>query len=225
MDTILEMNHISKTYMYQNSKQTVLKNISISIEKKDMLAIMGKSGSGKSTLLMIMGTILKPSSGSLKVMGKDISGLCPNEISRMRRENIGFVFQEFRLLDNLNVGENILLPRILDRKYSKEMKNEVNRISKMLEIENIIDKDIMEISGGERQRVAIARALINNPDIILADEPTGNLDSQSSKVVLQLLCKINEEMNKTIVIVTHDLEIAGQCKKILKLKDGEIINV
>ena len=122
MDTILEMNHISKTYMYQNSKQTVLKNISISIEKKDMLAIMGKSGSGKSTLLMIMGTILKPSSGSLKVMGKDISGLCPNEISRMRRENIGFVFQEFRLLDNLNVGENILLPRILDRKYSKEMK-------------------------------------------------------------------------------------------------------
>jgi len=222
MDTVLELKNISKKYEMNNNVQPVLQNVDLKIGKEDMLAIMGRSGSGKSTLLMIMGTLLKPDSGLLRVLGKDISMVSADEISKLRREKIGFIFQDFRLLENLNVGENILLPLVLDQHYSKEMTAQMMQIAKKLEINTILNKSIKDISGGEKQRVAIGRALINNPDIILADEPTGNLDSKSCTIILDLLSKINNEMGKTIVIVTHDNYVAKQCKKIFELKDGSI---
>ncbi|MBO5033166.1 MAG: ABC transporter ATP-binding protein [Lachnospiraceae bacterium] len=221
MDTILELKNISKSYRTKAAIQTVLKNINLKIEKEDMLAVMGRSGSGKSTLLKITGTMLKPDSGCVKILGKDTSMMSADEISKIRRDKIGFVFQDFRLMENMTAGENMLLPLVLDRHYSKEMQIRMSEVAEQLEIETILNKNIMEISGGEKQRVAIGRALINDPDIILADEPTGNLDSKSCSIIMQLLAKINCELGKTIIIVTHDHYVAGQCKKIIELKDGE----
>lgn len=223
MDTVLELKNISKIYETKNNTQTVLKNVNLKIAKGDMLAIMGRSGSGKSTLLMIMGTLLKPSSGNIKVTGKDVLMLSPDEISELRREKTGFVFQDFRLFENLNVGENIILPMVLNRNYSKEMTDRMLHIARRLEIESLLEKSVSEISGGEKQKVALGRALINDPDIILADEPTGNLDTGSRNMILDLFMTINKEMGKTIIIVTHDHYAAKQCKKIVELRDGNIL--
>lgn len=206
-----------------NLKIEVIKSLDLLIEKEDFIAIMGKSGCGKTTLLKLLGFIDKPTSGDIMFKGKSIRKFNKDEISDVRNKEIGFVFQDFCLMDSLSVKENIMLPMILSGEETDKMLSKSKELAKHFEISHLLNKNIYELSGGEKQRVAICRALINEPDLILADEPTGNLDSKSAQIVINSLKSINEDMKKTIVIVTHDAEIASYCKKVIFLKDGNII--
>ena len=183
----------------------VLKGLDFTIEEQEFVGIMGKSGCGKTTLLKVLGLIDKPTSGKIFFTGKDASELWSDELADIRRREIGFVFQDFYLLNSLSVKENIMLP----------MEN--------FGLSHLLEKQPYEVSGGEKQRVAICRALINNPDLILADEPTGNLDSKSGKIVIDALKDINEHMGKTIIMVTHDPQMASYCSRLILLKDGVIL--
>jgi len=200
----------------------VLVDIDIQIKSQDFVAIMGKSGCGKTTLLKILGTIEKPSSGNIEYYEENINTYGNEQLSALRRKKIGFVFQDFRLLDSLTVKENIQLPLVLDQKKTNERL--INEKAELLEIIHILDKYPYNLSGGEKQRVAILRALINNPDIIFADEPTGNLDSLSTEKVMESFKQINEVYKKTLILVTHDYEIACNCNKTIFMKDGRIMN-
>ena len=182
---------------------------------------MGPSGSGKSTLLNILATIDKESSGEVLIDGISTNGLDDEELSTFRRKNIGVVFQDFNLLDNLTIEENIMLPLILENLGQEEMEHRVKSIADTLGISNILKKGSYEVSGGEQQRTACARALINNPRIVLADEPTGNLDSKSSLSLMNLLERLNKESGRTIVMVTHDAFTASFCNRIIMIKDGQ----
>lgn len=184
---------------------------------------MGKSGCGKTTLLRILGGIDKETSGKVEFKGREISKLNSNEIAKIRRNEIGFVFQDFYLMDSLTAKENIMLPMILDKKSINVIDKVVNSNAKRFNIDKILDKYPYELSGGEKQRVAICRSLSNNPNLILADEPTGNLDSISSDIVINYFKIIHSELNKTIIVVTHDPFIASFCNRVLFMKDGEII--
>lgn len=206
-----------------NLKIEVIKSLDLLIEKEDFIAIMGKSGCGKTTLLKLLGFIDKPTSGDIMFKGNSIRKFNKDEISDVRNKEIGFVFQDFCLMDSLSVKENIMLPMILSGEETDKMLSKSKELAKHFEISHLLNKNIYELSGGEKQRVAICRALINEPDLILADEPTGNLDSKSAQIVINSLKSINEDMKKTIVIVTHDAEIASYCKKVIFLKDGNII--
>lgn len=201
----------------------VLKNINLTVEEHEFVGIMGKSGSGKTTLLKTLGLIDYPTEGIVYFKETDTDKLKVDEIADIRCKEIGFVFQDFYLLDSLTIEENIMLPLILGKRKEKEIMEKVAEYAELLGIEHLMHKKTYEISGGEKQRAAIARALINDPEIIFADEPTGNLDSQSGKIVIDTLEKINKEYGKTIVMVTHDPEVASHCKKILLIKDGNIL--
>lgn len=216
---IIKLENISKTYGVNDVKVVALKKISLTINEGELVAIIGASGSGKSTLLNIIGCIDKPSSGDYFIDGSNTNGFNEKEFARCRNYHIGFVLQYFGLINSYTVYENVELPLI----YAKN-KNRKEQILKILESLNILekkDKLPSELSGGQNQRVAIARALVNNPKIILADEPTGALDKNTSQQVMDILIQLNKE-GKTVVIVTHDENISKQCERVIRIEDGFI---
>ena len=201
----------------------VLKGLNFAIKKQEFVGIMGRFGCGKTTLLKLLGMIDRQTGGKLFFEENDTEDLWKDEFADIRRRKIGFVFQDFYLMDSLSVRENIMLPKILDKKNAKECMEESQKYAEQFGITHLMNKKPYELSGGEKQRVAISRALINNPDLILADEPTGNLDSKSGDVVIHTLSHINRELGKTIVMVTHDPKMANYCSRLILLKDGMIL--
>jgi putative ABC transport system ATP-binding protein len=220
---ILEVSNLSKVYG-NKVLFSALDNVTFTIDEGEFVGIMGPSGSGKTTLLNMISTVDKPTSGEIRIRDKNPLKLMGEELALFRRRQLGFVFQDFNLLDTLTVGENIVLPLTLDGVAVKVQDDELGRISKVLCIESLINKRTFEISGGQSQRTAIARALIHNPTLLLADEPTGNLDSKAAKTVMELFEKINQEEKVTTIMVTHDPLSASYCSRILFIKDGTIYN-
>lgn len=226
MTAIIKLDNVWKEYKLDEEVIfTALKGINLSIESGELMAIVGPSGCGKSTLMHIIGLLDQPSKGEVFIDNKNIKRLSDDELSMLRNEFVGFIFQQFNLINKLTVLENVLLPAIYYRK--KVDYNPKERALQLLErfgLSSKINSYPNKISGGQQQRVAIARALIMDPKMILADEPTGNLDSKTGVEIIQLLKELNQIEKKTIVIVTHDSEIAKQTKRIIKIKDGQIIN-
>lgn len=224
MNNIIETKNMCKSFKLAKEKINILKNINLNIEKSQFVSIMGPSGCGKSTLLYLLGGLDNPSTGTVSILGKDYSSMKEKQKSIMRRRDLGFIFQFYNLVPNLNVEDNILLPLLLDGKNPKHYEK---KLDKILDIINMTTKRKFtprELSGGQQQRVAIARALIFDPEIILADEPIGNLDSKSGTQIMELFKTINVELGKTIVQVTHSRESANYGTNIINLKDGKIIN-
>ena len=226
---VLEVENLVRNYQKSALKKSdddikVLKGLNFSVEEGEFVGIMGKSGCGRTTLLKVLGMIDKQTAGTVRFMEKDTSELYGDDLADIRREQIGFVFQDFYLMDSLSVEENIMLPMILGKEKVEVMTEAARKYAKQFQIDHLLKKNPYELSGGEKQRVAICRALINDPDVILADEPTGNLDSKSGKIVIDSLMKINQELGKTIVMVTHDPQMAGCCSRIILLKDGVILD-
>ena len=219
----MEFKSVFKSYKLKNEEIKVLKNINLSIEEEDFLTIMGPSGSGKSTLLYLMGTLEKADSGEIIYNNLSIIDKDDNFLSELRRKKIGFIFQAYNLMPNLTVLENVLLPIVLDNKKCSEFEERAKELIKIVGLEDRINNKGSQLSGGQQQRVAIARALINNPDIILADEPIGNLDSKTGQAVMELLRDLNQKYKKTIVQVTHSLESSKYGKRTITIKDGEIV--
>lgn len=222
---LLEVKNLKKVYTTRFTQNQVqaLTNVNFSVNTGEYVAIMGESGSGKTTLLNILAALDKPTSGQVLLHGKDITHISEKEIANFRREHLGFVFQDFNLLDNFNNRDNIFLPLVLSKKKYPEMKKRLEPIAKQLGIEGILDKFPYEISGGQKQRVAVARAIITNPDLILADEPTGALDSKSTEELLHLFGTINANQ-QTIVMVTHSTKAASHASRVLFIKDGKIFH-
>ncbi len=223
MIAAIKISNLNKIYKMGKVEVEVLKDVSIVIKEGEFVSVMGPSGSGKSTLLYLIGALDKPTSGSIEIIGKEIAKMSDKEQSIMRRRDLGFIFQFYNLIPNLNVEENIMLPIMLDRKPIKKYKE---RLMEILEITGLKERrghTPAELSGGQQQRVAIARALINEPNIILADEPTGNLDSKSGTDIMALLKKINKEKGKTIVQVTHSKEAAGYGSRMINVRDGMVL--
>ncbi len=222
--SLIEIDGLYKNFKMGKLEVEVIKGVSLSIDKGEFVSIMGPSGSGKSTLLYLMGGLDQPTAGSVLIDGVDIAKLKDKKMSIMRRRDIGFVFQFFNLVPNLNVTDNIMLPILLDGKKVKPYKKKLDEILEIVGLSERKKHKPRELSGGQQQRVAIARALINEPDIILADEPTGNLDSKTSAEILQLFQVINKEHGKTVVQVTHDDGAAHYGTRMVVLKDGKIIS-
>ncbi|HDK7175962.1 TPA: ABC transporter ATP-binding protein [Clostridium botulinum] len=220
---ILKVSNLKKVYG-KKIIFTSLDNISFNIDEGEFVGIMGPSGSGKTTLLNMISTVDKPTSGQITIKDKNPLTLKGEDLALFRRRELGFVFQDFNLLDTLTIGENIVLPLTLDGISIKEQDEKLTRVSKILGIENLLQKRTFEVSGGQAQRTAIARALIHDPSLLLADEPTGNLDSKASKIVMELFEKINKEEKVTTMMVTHDPLAASYCNRILFIKDGAIYN-
>lgn len=223
---ILKVQNISKVYgKNKGSKQYMaLKSINFEVNEGEFIGVMGASGSGKTTLLNILGSIDKPTTGRFIMDGKDIANLNKNELARHRVKNIGFIFQDYNLLETMTLKENIILPLTLSGYKVNVIEDRLMSLTKDLGIINILDKYPYEVSGGEQQRAAACRALITNPKLILADEPTGSLDSKSGRDLLELLTFINKSYRATILMVTHDVYAASYCQKILFIRDGEIYN-
>lgn len=223
--TLLEVKNLKKIYTtrFGGNQVMALSNVSFSVEQGEYVAIMGESGSGKTTLLNILASLDKPTSGEVLLDGKNIVEIKDREISAFRRDNLGFVFQDFNLLDTFSMQDNIFLPLVLSGKPYKEMDIRLQPIAKKLGIDDILKKFPYEVSGGQKQRVAIARALITNPKLVLADEPTGALDSKASMHLLQLFSSINA-VGQTILMVTHSAGAASHANRVLFIKDGEVFN-
>lgn len=220
---MLEIVDVSKVYEGKVPHRA-LSNINIHVEKGDFVGIMGPSGSGKTTLLNVISTIDEPTSGQVIVDGANPHSFKQNELAKFRRRDLGFVFQDFNLLPTLTIEENIVLPMTLDRKRVSEMKANVKEIAETLGIESILHKHINEVSGGQLQRAAVARAMIHEPKLVLADEPTGNLDSKSSKDVMELLSLMNEQYKVTMLLVTHDPVAASYCDRVIFIRDGKLFS-
>jgi putative ABC transport system ATP-binding protein len=218
----IEVNNLYKSFDLAKEKVDILKGISFNVSKGEFLSIMGPSGCGKSTLLYLLGGLDKPSKGSVLINEKNIASMSQKEKSLMRRRDIGFVFQFYNLVPNLSVEDNILLPLLIDGKKARNYKSELEKILKIIGMTNRRTHNPNELSGGQQQRVAIARALLFNPEIILADEPIGNLDSKTGTEIMNLFRDINKEFNKIIIQVTHSEEAASYGTDILRIKDGEI---
>ncbi|MGX7023334.1 ABC transporter ATP-binding protein [Vagococcus hydrophili] len=219
---MLKINNVTKTYG-DSVKYQALKGIDLEVKKGEFVGVMGPSGSGKSTLLNLIGTIDKPTSGSITLDGSEPAKLNQEELAKFRRNQLGFVFQSFNLMPTLTVEENIVLPLTLDGEKVSVMKKALYEVAVTLGIESLLKKRIATISGGQAQRVAIARAMIHQPKLVLADEPTGNLDTKSSRDVMGLLSRLNQEEESTILMVTHDPFAASYCEKIIFIKDGELV--
>lgn len=222
-EPVIEAVNLNKTYKLGNEEVEILKNINLTIKSGEFVSIMGPSGSGKSTLLYLLGGLDKPTTGSVKIAGKELSTMKDKAQSIMRRRDVGFVFQFYNLIPNLNVEENIMLPILLDGKKLKNYRKELEDILNIVGLTERRKHTPRELSGGQQQRVAIARALINEPDVILADEPIGNLDSKTGKEVMELLRKINLERGKTIVQVTHSADAAKYGQRIIYVRDGKVV--
>ena len=224
METIIKTESLTKIYnpLSLNPK-LALDQVSLDVKEGEFIAIMGKSGSGKTTLLNILSTIDDLTKGKLFIYGKNIYEMSETERAHFRKENIGFIFQNFNLLDTLTVNENIILPLKLAGKIIDE--EDFKQIIKDLEIDDLLDKYPFECSGGQSQRVAVARTLVMHPKIIFADEPTGNLDSENTENIIHLLENLNRSTGQTIIMVTHDNELAKRCNKRVELSDGKIVKV
>lgn len=222
---ILEVNSLKKIYTtrFSGSQVTALSDVSFSVEKGEYVAFMGESGSGKTTLLNILATLDRPTSGRVRLMGEDISRIPDGRLAQFRRENLGFVFQDFNLLDTFDLMDNIFLPMVLSGHNYAQMKVRLNPIARKLGIEEILHKFPYEVSGGQKQRAAVARALITDPKLILADEPTGALDSKASDNLLDLFDDINAG-GQTILMVTHSIKAASHARRVLFIKDGRIFH-
>lgn len=221
--SILEVKSLKKVYTtrFGANQVTALQNVSFSVERGEYVAIMGESGSGKTTLLNILAALDKPTSGSVLLDGKDITQIPEDQMAEFRRDNLGFVFQDFNLLDTFSLEDNIYLPLVLANKSYQEMHKQLIPIAGMLGIKDLLKKYPYEVSGGQKQRAAVARALITDPRIILADEPTGALDSRSSDELLRLFASINRT-GQTILMVTHSTAAASKAGRVLFIKDGEV---
>ena len=222
---LLEINHLEKVYRTRFSKEVTnaLQDVDFKVDKGEFIAIMGESGSGKTTLLNILATLDKPSGGSVILDGKDITKIKEKDLASFRLKNLGFVFQDFNLLDTLNVRDNIFLPLVLDRKSYQEMESRLVNVAQKLRIVELLNKRPFELSGGQQQRVSIARALITQPQIILADEPTAALDYRNSEDLLNLFEEINLD-GQTILTVTHSANAASHANRVLFIKDGRIFH-
>lgn len=222
---LLEVKNLKKIYTtrFGGNQVQALSDINFSVEEGEYVAIMGESGSGKTTLLNILAALDKPTSGTVLLNGKNIVSINSKEIAAFRRDNLGFIFQDFNLLDNFSLKDNILLPLVLEQVSPEEMEPRLFPVAKKLGIYDILGKYPYEVSGGQKQRVAVARALITNPQLILGDEPTGALDSKATDSLLRLFHDINEE-GQTILMVTHSIKAASHANRVLFIKDGEVFH-
>lgn len=226
---ILDVKELVRNYYTVNSQgetitYQVLKGISFTVMHGEFIGIMGSSGCGKTTLLKTLGMMNNPDDGEVLYKGVPTSDFQGDELAKVRRRELAFIFQDFYLMDSLTVEENIMMPLILNEDDTKRSKQTARRVAAQFGIERLLDKKPYELSGGEKQRTAICRAMAADPELILADEPTGNLDSKSGKIVVDALEEVNEKMGKTIIMVTHDPQVASCCKRIIFLKDGVILN-
>lgn len=222
-EPVIKLENVWKIYQLGKVELVALKGISLEVTPGAFVTIMGPSGSGKSTLLNMVGALDSPTRGKVFLKGKDISLLTEDQLSQLRGKTIGFVFQEFNLLPNLTAIENVMLPMIFQGTPLEKRKEKAKELLISLGLEDRISHQPAELSGGERQRVAIARAFANNPEMVIADEPTGNLDSTTGKKIMEVLVDFHQKQGKTIVVVTHDPHIAGYSEQIVNIKDGEII--
>lgn len=224
MEKVLEVKNIEKYYGNKSNLTKAINNISFNIEKGEFVGIMGASGSGKTTLLNCIATIDKVTAGKILIDNQDITKLKGNKLNKFRREELGFIFQDFNLLDTLTAYENIALALTIQKVKPKEIETRVKDIANKLNITDILNKYPYQISGGQKQRVASSRAIITNPKLVLADEPTGALDSKSARQLLESFEDLNEKLNTTILMVTHDSFTASYANRILFIKDGKIFN-
>jgi len=222
---LLDINHLEKVFRTRFSKEVTraLQDVDFKVDQGEFIAIMGESGSGKTTLLNILATLEKPTNGSVLLNGQDITKIKESQLAEFRLKNLGFVFQDFNLLDTLSVRDNIFLPLVLDRKNYKEMETRLSQLAPKLRIQDLLDKRPFELSGGQKQRVAIARSLITNPQIVLADEPTAALDYRNSEDLLNLFEQINDD-GQTLLMVTHSANAASHARRVLFIKDGRIFH-
>ncbi len=222
---LLEINHLEKVFRTRFSKEVTraLQDVDFKVDENEFIAIMGESGSGKTTLLNILATLEKPTNGSVILNGEEITKIKESKLAEFRLKNLGFVFQDFNLLDTLSVKDNIFLPLVLGRVNYQEMEKRITRLAPKLHIEELLEKRPFELSGGQKQRVAIARSLITNPQLLLADEPTAALDYRNSEDILNLFEDINKD-GQTILMVTHSANAASHAKRVLFIKDGRIFH-
>lgn len=222
---LLEIKNLKKVYStrFGSNKVEALSDVSFSVENGEYIAIMGESGSGKTTLLNILASLDKPTSGEVLLKGKNITGIKEKDMAAFRRNHLGYVFQDFNLLDTFSLKDNIYLPLVLAGKKHREMEKKLKPIAEMLGIKELLEKYPYEVSGGQKQRAAIARAIITSPELVLADEPTGALDSKTTDEILSLFSKINK-LGQTIIMVTHSTLAASHASRVLFIKDGKIFN-
>lgn len=223
--SILEVRGLKKIYStrFGGNKVEALRNVNFTVEEGEYVAVMGESGSGKTTLLNILAALDKPTNGSVILDGKDLSKIKEKDVAAFRRDNLGFVFQDFNLLDTFTLEDNIYLPLVLAGKNYKEMSGKLDTVAKRLGIQSLLKKYPYEVSGGQKQRAAVARAIITSPKLILADEPTGALDSKATDELLRLFSEINNA-GQTIVMVTHSVKAASSANRVLFIKDGEVFH-
>jgi putative ABC transport system ATP-binding protein len=221
-DTVIELKNVSKTFRLDSIQVDALKNLSLTIKKGELTAIVGPSGSGKSTLMYIMGCLDTPTEGKVIFEGEDVSGLSEERLAHIRNQKIGFVFQMYNLLPRTSAMANVLLPVLYSEISEEEGKRRAQELLQNMGLADRWNHTPSQLSGGEQQRVAIARALINQPSLVLADEPTGNVDSKTGEEILILLKEVNQKGN-TVVIVTHDITVAKKCHRVIKIKDGQIL--
>ena len=219
---ILQTENLSKVYKIGKVETTALRGVSMAVEPGEFVAIMGQSGCGKSTLLHLLGGLLSPTSGRIIIDGEDLSKVSDATRTDIRRRKIGFVFQRFNLFTTLTADGNLKLAERIHAGNGGGSAERRREVLSLLKLENKINNKPLELSGGEQQRVALARAVINNPAIILADEPTGNLDSENSKIVLDMFSELNKKFNQTIIMITHNPEAAENCHRVIKMRDGQI---
>ena len=221
----LEVRNLGKTYVTRLGACRVqaLKDVSFSVEKGEFIAVMGESGSGKTTLLNILAALDRPDSGDVLLEGKSLSGIAEKELAAFRRENLGFVFQDFNLLDTFSVRDNILLPLVLKRIGIKQMEERLMPVVKQLGLAELLDKYPYELSGGQKQRTAVGRAIITSPALLLADEPTGALDSHQAQRLMELFCRLNGG-GQTVIMVTHSVKAASYASRVLFLRDGQVFH-
>ncbi|GAA4874652.1 ABC transporter ATP-binding protein [Paenibacillus vulneris] len=223
---VLRTENLCKTYGSKNGNAfyRALDQVQLEVQEGEFVGVMGPSGSGKTTLLNLLATIDKPTSGHIEINGTNPSKLNNKQLALFRRRQLGFIFQDFNLLETLSIKENIILPLVLENTKAAEIERKVQEIAETLNITHLLDKRTYEVSGGQQQRAAIARAMIHQPALLLADELTGNLDSKAAKDVMESLKEMNEERGATILMVTHDPFAASYCKRILFIKDGRLFN-
>ena len=224
MKKIIDVQHLTKSYGTRNNKVNVLNDLNFSVEKGEFVGIMGPSGAGKTTLMNILSTILLPTMGSVKIAGSDITQMRESKLTDFRRENLGFIFHEFNLIDSLPVRDNIILPLTVSKLSNEEIMRRVRHLTNVLKIDHILNRYPEEISVGQQQRTAAARALISQPQILFADEPTGSLDSKSATEFLNYLDEVNLHEETTVLMVTHDPYTASYCNRVLFIKDGRFFS-